>query len=38
MFNLREISHYLGMVVDVKVGEKISFWQITYLLKILKQF
>lgn len=33
--NLREISHYLGKEVDVKVGQKISLRQITYSQKIL---
>ena len=38
MTNLGEISHYLGMEVDVEVGKKISLRQTTYLRKILERF
>ena len=38
MTNLGEISHYLGMEIDVEVGKKIAFRQTTYLTKILEQF
>ena len=37
MANLREISHYLGMEVDVETG-KISLRQKTYLKKTLERF
>ncbi len=38
MINLREISHYLGIEVDVDVGKKISLRQTTYLKKVLERF
>ncbi len=38
MTDLGEISHYLGMEVDVEIGKKISLQQTTYLMKILKRF
>lgn len=36
--NLGEISHYLGMEIDVEVGTKISLRQTTYLMKMLQRF
>ena len=38
MTDLGEISHYLGMEVDVEVGKQISLRQTTYLKKILDRF
>ncbi len=38
MTNLGEISHYLGMEVDVDVGRKISWRQTTYPKKVLERF
>lgn len=38
MTNLKEISHYLGIEIDVEIGKKHSFRQITYLKKILECF
>ena len=38
MTNLGEISHYLGMEIDVEVEKKISLRQTTYLKKILERF
>ncbi len=38
MTNSGEVSHYLGMEVDVKVRKQISFWQTVYLKKILERF
>ena len=38
MTNLGEISHYLGMEVDIDVGKEISLRQTTYLKKILERF
>ncbi len=35
---LGEVSHYLGMEVDVEVGKQISLRQTVYLKKILKRF
>ena len=38
MTNLGEISHYLGMEVDVDVGKKIFLQQTIYLKKVLERF
>lgn len=38
MTNLGEISHYLGVEVDVEIGKKFSLRQTTYLRKILGRF
>ena len=38
IINLRDISHYLIIKLDVEVGKNISFRQTTYLKKILKRF
>lgn len=38
MTNLREISYYLSMEVDVKVGRKTSLCQNIYPRKILERF
>lgn len=38
MTNLKEISYYFGMEVDVEVEKKISLCQTTYLRKILECF
>lgn len=38
MTNLREISHYLDIEIDIEVRKKISFCQITYFRKILEYY
>ncbi len=38
MTNLGEVSHYLGIEVDVEVGKQISPRQTVYLKKILERF
>ncbi len=38
MTDLGDVSHYLGMVVDYVVGEKITLCQSTYLKKVLVRF
>ena len=38
MTNLREVSHYSGMEVDVEVGKQVSFRQTVYLKKLLELF
>ena len=38
MTNLGEVSHYLGMEVDVEVGKQISLRQTVYLKKMLERF
>ena len=38
MTNLGDVSHYLGMEVDVEVRKTIKVTQVTYMKKVLKRF
>ncbi len=38
MTNLEEVSHYLGMEVDLEVGKQISLRSTVHLKKILERF
>ena len=38
MTNLGEVSYYLDMEIDIKVGKQISLWQTAHLKKILERY